>query len=252
MSENDKIIQICGHFRLEGSVSEYTAFGNGHINDTYRITCSTARGPVRYILQRLNTDIFQHPDQVMENIWHVTQWLKKKVSAMGGDPDREVLTIVPAADDQMGFHYQEEYWRMYRFIEGAAAYEQARDEKIFSGSAFAFGQFQRLLADFPADLLHETIPDFHHTPRRLEAFEEAVRRDRVGRNSLAAKEIEFLNEHRDLADMLQSRLEKGVLPLRVTHNDTKLNNIMMDCRTGEPVCVIDLDTVMPGLSATDF
>ena len=252
MNEKTRFLQICDHFDFGGNVVGCAAFGSGHINDTYRVTCSIGTEETHYVLQKINTAVFRHPGEVMENIRRVTDWLRKKKLSMGRDADREVLSIVPAKDGSDGLWLDDEYWRVYRFIENAVAYDQTEDEQVFRESAAAFGQFQYLLSDFPAHLLHETIPHFHHTPLRLLAFTDAVSEDPCARAGGAAGEIRFLQEHAGLADVLCSRLEAGTLPLRVTHNDTKLNNVMIDKATGRAVCVIDLDTVMPGLSATDF
>lgn len=242
--------EICGHFCLDGEAVSAAAFGNGHINDTYRVCCEGTAA--EYILQRMNCQIFHHPEEVMENVDRVTAWLRERIQEEGGDPGREVLTIVPGQNGSLGLWLHGNYWRMYRFIQDATAYDQAPDEAIFRESAVAFGHFQYLLRDFPSALLHETIPDFHNTPKRFEAFAHAVRSDGCGRCAGARQEIDFLMERADLAGVLRKLQDAGSLPLRVTHNDTKLNNVMIDNKTRRGICVIDLDTVMPGLSVTDF
>ena len=254
MKEKSRIIHICEQFLPEGSVASCRLFGNGHINDTYRVICSDHAEEDGYVLQRVNTEVFRHPVQVMENVSLITSWLRKKVEEEGGDPAREVLRVILTKNGSPSFYYPEDdtYWRMYVFIGQATAYEQPENEQIFRESAVAFGRFQKQLKDFPADRLYFTIPDFHNTPKRFEDFAEAVKQDAVHRLGEAKEEADWLLSNRKLADVLQSRLNAGTLPLRVTHNDTKLNNVMIDDRTGKAICVIDLDTVMPGLSATDF
>ena len=244
--------EICDRFRMEGKVLSGTPFGNGHINDTYRICCEDGKNSGDYILQRMNTEIFHHPEEVMENVDRVTSWLRERVTEEGGDPEREVLTVIPGKDGSLGLWIDGDYWRMYRFITDATAFDQTEDPAVFRESALAFGHFQRMLRDFPSHLLHETIPDFHNTPRRFEAFRAAVDADSCGRCEKAQPEITYLLENASLAGVLKERQEDGSLPLRVTHNDTKLNNVMIDNQTRKGICVIDLDTVMPGLSVTDF
>ena len=183
----------------------------------------------------------------------VTGFLKKKIIARGGDPERETLNIIPTVDNKP--YYRDtngDYWRSYRFITGASSFDQVETPQQFYESAVAFGSFQRLLADYPAETLHETIPGFHDTRARFAAFEKAVREDVVGRAAEVQKEIAFFLERKETACYFAGRLDRGELPIRVTHNDTKLNNVMLDDKTGKGVCVIDLDTVMPGLAMNDF
>lgn len=181
----------------------------------------------------------------MENVSGVTAWLRKKVIENGGDPERETLTLVKSNDGLPYFvDSTGEYWRVYLFIEGATCYDAVKDDNDFYQSAVAFGHFQRLLADYPAETLHETIKDFHNTPDRLEKFKKAVAEDICGRAASVQKEIDFILEREELTHALYDLQLDGRLPLRVTHNDTKLNNIMIDDETGKAICVIDLDTVM--------
>ncbi|MBU5481276.1 aminoglycoside phosphotransferase family protein [Blautia sp. MSJ-19] len=240
-------------FKLPGELRECVRYGNGHINDTYRLTYETPQGTKRYILQRMSKNIFKKPVELMENVSGVTSWLRKKIIENGGDPERETLTLVKSVNnlsyfvDSMG-----EYWRVYLFIEGATCYDLVKDENDFYQSAVAFGHFQSLLADYPAETLHETIKDFHNTPDRFAKFKKAVAEDVCGRAASVQKEIDFILEREELTHALYDMQLDGRLPLRVTHNDTKLNNIMIDDATGKAICVIDLDTVMPGLTANDF
>ncbi|MCI7289372.1 MAG: aminoglycoside phosphotransferase family protein [Blautia sp.] len=240
-------------FNLPGELKECIRYGSGHINDTYRLTYETPQGTKRYILQRMSKSIFKKPVELMENVSGVTAWLRKKIIENGGDPERETLTLVKSNDGLPYFvDSTGEYWRVYLFIEGATCYDAVKDDNDFYQSAVAFGHFQRLLADYPAETLHETIKDFHNTPDRLEKFKKAAAEDICGRAASVQKEIDFILEREELTHALYDLQLDGRLPLRVTHNDTKLNNIMIDDETGKAICVIDLDTVMPGLTANDF
>ena len=250
MEINEKVQEAIDGFKLPGELKECVVYGNGHINDTYRLTYETPNGTKRYILQRMSRSIFKDPVGLMENVGGVTSWLRKKIIANGGDPERETLTIVKSQENLPYFRDSKgEYWRVYLFIEGATSYDAVKDDNDFYQSAVSFGHFQRLLADYPAETLHETIKDFHNTPDRLEKFKKAVREDVCGRTASVQKEINFILEREELTHALYDLQQEGKLPLRVTHNDTKLNNIMIDDETGKGICVIDLDTVMPGLAA---
>ncbi len=236
------------HFQLQGQLGEVRPWGSGHINDTFLV-----EGPCDYILQRMNKTIFTKPWEVMENIVGVTSFLKDKIKKSGGDELRETLTVIPAEDGQSWYRDESgEFWRMYYRIRDAVSYDQVETEQDFYESAAAFGNFQQLLADYPAETLHETIPGFHDTEVRYRTFCQAVKEDICGRAKEAAQEIEFFREREETASVLGKLLSEGRLPLRVTHNDTKLNNVMLDQKTGKGICVIDLDTVMPGLAVHDF
>ena len=247
----DKAIE---QFQLSGTVADRYPYGSGHINDTYLLLMKQKDGHViRYILQRMNHEIFKNPEQLMSNILGVTSHLRKKIIENGGDPERETLNVIKTKDD-MPFYKDNEglYWRVYTFIEGASCYDKVEKPDDFYQSAVTFGNFQRLLADYPADTLYETIQGFHDTAARFEVFLNAVKEDKCHRAAEVQKEIDFVLAHKETAHVLGDMLKAGQLPLRVTHNDTKLNNIMIDNKTGRGVCVIDLDTVMPGLSIHDF
>ena len=253
MEISNKVHEAIDGFKLPGELKECIRYGSGHINDTYRLTYETPQGTKRYILQRMSTSIFKKPLELMENVSGVTAWLRKKIIENGGDPERETLTLVKSNDGLPYFvDSTGEYWRVYLFIEGATCYDAVKDDNDFYQSAVAFGHFQRLLADYPAETLHETIKDSHNTPDRLEKFKKAVAEDICGRAASVQKEIDFILEREELTHALYDLQLDGRLPLRVTHNDTKLNNIMIDDETGKAICVIDLDTVMPGLTANDF
>ena len=253
MSTKAEALAVIPEFQLEGKLQECIPFGNGHINDTYRLTFETERGIRRYILQRMNTSIFTKPKELMENIEGVTNWLKKKIAATGGDVERETLNLVLTKDGKNS-HVDApgNYWRAFLYVEGATSYDQVKNDRDFYESAVAFGRFQGLLSDYPAKTLHETIEKFHDTVDRFAKFRAALDADVCGRAALVQPEIRFVLEREAFAHTLVDLQAAGKLPLRVTHNDTKLNNIMIDDVSGKGICVIDLDTVMPGLSVNDF
>ncbi len=249
----ERLQEALAGFEFDGTPVLQGKYGNGHINFTYLIHVTQGEQTVRMILQQMNRSIFKKPVEVMENILGVTSHLRKKIAERGGDPERETLNVVCAKDGKPYFVDSEgEYWRVYRFIEGATCYEQVAGDEDFYQSGYAFGNFQCLLSDYPAETLHETIPQFHDTAKRFRDFKNAVEKDVMGRVALVQREIEFVLARESEAAVLGNMLGKGELPLRVTHNDTKLNNIMIDDRTRQGICVIDLDTVMPGLSVHDF
>ncbi|MEF2878790.1 MAG: aminoglycoside phosphotransferase family protein [Blautia sp.] len=251
MTEINRELIDC--FQFQGEFIEGIPYGSGHINDTFRLTFRDDDKIRRYILQKMNKSIFLKPVELMENVVGVTSWLRKKIIERGGNPERETLNIILAKDGR-AFHVDQEgeYWRAYLFIENATTYDLVKNKEDFYQSAVAFGHFQGLLADYPAHTLHETIENFHNTADRLEKFKKAVREDVMGRASQVQEEIRFVLDREELAHVLCNMQEKKELPLRVTHNDTKLNNIMIDNETGKAICVIDLDTVMPGLAVNDF
>jgi len=189
----------------------------------------------------------------MQNVERVTSHLRKKIIAAGGDPDRETLNLIPTVDGKTFYRTQDgSYWRAYVFIEGAQTYEAVENLDHVYNASKAFGKFQKLVSDFPPGQLYETIPNFHHTTKRFEAFIEAVERDVKNRAQSVRAEVEFVEKRADDTSVLLDLLDQGKLPERVAHNDTKFNNVMIDSETGEGICVVDLDTVMPGLSLYDF
>lgn len=246
--------EAIAHFQYEGRLIKDEPFGNGHINDTFLLTFELNKmGRMKAILQRMNNSIFEEPVQLMENILGVTDFLREKIAAAGGDPTRETLSVIPAVDGKP--YYKDsfgDYWRSYIFITDATSFDQVERPEQFYQSGVAFGNFQRMLADYPADTLFEVIKGFHDTKARLEVFKKAVEADVVGRAKDVQEEIRFVLDRVDVANYLCDCLANGEIPLRVTHNDTKLNNVMIDNVTGKGLCVIDLDTVMPGLSVNDF
>ncbi len=224
------------------------SFGNGHINDTY--LCETSP---KFILQRINTNVFKNPDAVMENIYNVTMHIREKIKSAGGDPDRKTMCIIPTRKGDIYYkHDNGDCYRMYTYIDHAVSYDVAERPEILMYAGRAFGKFQRMLSDFPAEKLHETIADFHNTPVRVQQLQNAVDQNLSGRLESVAKEVEFAFEYGKYAAEITSAMEQGDVPLRVTHNDTKLNNVLFDSKTDEDVCVIDLDTVMPGSVLYDF
>ena len=253
METSNKVHEAIDGFKLPGELKECIRYGSGHINDTYRLTYETPQGTKRYILQRMSKSIFKKPVELMENVSGVTAWLRKKIIENGGDPERETLTLVKSNDGLPYFvDSTGEYWRVYLFIEGATCYDAVKDDNDFYQSAVAFGHFQRLLADYPAETLHETIKDFHNTPDRLRKFKEALKADVLHRAADISDDIAFVLDHEADCSYMTDLLAAGKLPLRVTHNDTKLNNILLDADTNDALCIIDLDTVMPGLAANDY
>jgi hypothetical protein len=239
---------VASRFQIRGKILNAAPYGSGHINDTYAVICDQDGAPVRFIVQRINHNIFKNPGGLMDNVQRVTSHLGKKID---GQPDqfRRVLTLIPTRE--RGWFYRDEqgnHWRVYNFIENARTYDAVESPKQAFEAAKTFGQFQKWLADLPAPRLHDTIPDFHHTPKRFGALEKAIEADLANRAKLAAPEIAFALRHKPMCSIL---LEAN-LPERVTHNDTKFNNVMLDDATGEGMCVIDLDTVMPGLVLYDF
>ncbi len=229
-------------------------YGLGHINDTYCVLVQPREGDcIRYILQRLSTAAFPRPEELMQNMIGITSFLGKKIQAAGGDASRETLTVLPTKDGKLWYTDPEGgVWRLTPYIEGTDCLQAAQTPELFAASARAFGKFQKMLSDYPASTLFETIPHFHDTKDRFRKFQLALEADVMGRAAGVKEEINFvLAREADCAVALDA-LERGELPLRVTHNDTKLNNILMDRATQEGICVIDLDTTMPGLSINDF
>ena len=249
---NEDIRAVADAFCTEGQYDTFSPISDGHINRTYALTFHTPHGRKRYVLQAVNTAVFTEPVLLIENIRNVTDFLREKIRAQGGDPARETLQLVAAKDGKWYMENKGGFWRMYHYIEGAVAYQTVERPALFQNAARAFGKFQRLLSDYPAATLHETIPHFHDTPKRFRDFQQALEKNAAKRCDTAEKEIAFYLSHQSIAGTITDEIAKGNIPLRVTHNDTKLNNIMMDEKTDQAVCVIDLDTVMPGSALYDF
>ena len=249
-----EIREIASNFRFAGAYLGAERCENGHINDTYIVATALPGGGVRrYVLQRINHNVFKSPEDVMQNIRRVTQHLRRKVIERGGDPEREIMNLVPTRDESFLYKSESgEYWRSYLYVEGARTYNAVEEPRHFFGAGEAFGRFQSLLSDFPAETLIETIPKFHDTPSRLKDLVSAVERDAANRAKDVKQEIEFALERAGDAPVVVDLLAQGEIPLRVTHNDTKLNNVLIDEVTGQGICVLDLDTVMPGSTLYDF
>lgn len=235
--------EILKKFDIDTNAESY---GNGHINDTY--LCSS-----EYILQRINTNVFLNPEQVMENIHKVTEHISRKISKRGGDVSRETLAVVPAKDGKLFYKYDDNnYFRMYNFIKDSAVFDIADIPERLYYAGRAFGTFQNDLNDFPADELYETMKDFHNTPERVRQLELAVKNNAASRRDSVSEELAFCEKYSKYANVITDAIAKNEIPIRVTHNDTKINNVLFDKDSGEEVCVIDLDTVMPGSVLYDF
>jgi len=254
MDRKELLKEVIGHFDFTGQLLKVEPYGSGHINDTYLLEYKIKHmGVVPIILQRMNTNIFKQPVELMENILNVTAFLREKIIENGGNPERETLTVILNKSGKPYYLDSEgNYWRAYHFITGATGYDEVKSDEDFYQSALAFGKFQSLLSEYPAETLHETIPDFHNTKARFAVFVQAVQDDVCNRAKDVQDEINFVLQREDVANILGDMLSSGELPLRVTHNDTKLNNVLIDDKTHQGICVIDLDTVMPGLAINDF
>ena len=255
MSAAEKTLQeVLNAFNFCAPEVDTMRYGHGHINDTFCIHTQAENSDSKcFILQRMSADAFQHPEQLMANIVGITEHLGKKVENAGGDRSREALEVLRTLDGK-SFYVDSEggAWRAYPFVTDTYCYQRVESAEIFEESARTFGKFQRLLSDYPAETLFESIPHFHDTEDRLRKFKEAVSKDAVGRAGECRAEIDFaMQRQADCSVVLQAQRD-GVLPLRVTHNDTKLNNVLIDKKTGKGICVVDLDTTMPGLSINDF
>ena len=245
---------LAREFAMPGNYVSHAPCGHGHINDTYEVRYNQAGTHVRYIIQRINHEIFTRPAEVMNNIQRVTEHIAGQLES-AGEPEacRKVLTLVPRRDgriwheDQAGNH-----WRAYFYIEGAEAHNHVNSTAIAEEAARAFGAFQKHVSTMAGERLADTIPDFHHTRSRFNAFQRAVADNRAGRKHEVAGDIAWVQEREPVADVLLDLQKAGKLPERITHNDTKINNVLIDHQTGEGLCVMDLDTVMPGLVLYDF
>ena len=242
---NEKLQNVLRHFQLDTPAVSCEPYGEGHVNVTYLAVSESGR---RYILQKISTRAFHDVPALMENIAAVTAYLRSRV-----DDPRGTLTLIPTAEGKSFFDAGDgEYWRVYDFIEDSLCLQAAETPEDFYQSAMGFGHFQELLKDFPAETLHETIPNFHNTRDRYRIFRETLAKDPCGRAASVQAEIDFALAREQEAATLVEQQAAGLLPTRVTHNDTKLNNVMLDAATKKALCVIDLDTVMPGLSLYDF
>lgn len=248
---NSEVLKIASEFNLGSAPTGFSECTDGHINGTFFV--DTADGK-KYVIQRINTGIFKDPDGLMRNVIGITEHIRRKLAAEGGDVERGTLHFIKTVS---GDNYYEDRengsaWRAYAYVDGVESFQSAGSTDVFSQVGRAFGHFQMQLADYDASGLCETIPNFHNTPSRYVDFEAALVRNASGRADRAADAVEFVKAHKDVCSYIADRIAAGVLPLRVTHNDTKLNNILIDKATGKPICIIDLDTVMPGSVLFDF
>jgi len=251
---DSRVLNAIDAYDIPGEYAGVLPYGCGHINDTYAVYSQYPGGAdKRYILQKINKKVFKKPDELMKNIAGVTSYLRKSILNYGGDPDRETINLVKTAKGKDYFVDEEgEYWRLYQFIEDTITLQIVEAPQDMYEAARVFGSFQRLLADYPAETLFETIPSFHNTRTRFHQFKEALEADIKNRARDVQNEIAFVLERQNEVGLLVDMAEKGELPIRVTHNDTKLNNVLMDKNTKQGICAVDLDTVMPGLSLYDF
>lgn len=249
---HEKLLEIGRAFGIKGELISTEQFTSGHINSTYLAEFMTGAESQKYLIQKINVHVFKDPDLLMENITGVTSFLRKKITENGGDADRETLTFLAAKNGKY-YHFDgNEYWRIYHFVDDTFTYDFIENSEAFEDSARSFGRFLNLLKDYPSESLKETIPDFHNTPKRLENLENAIKQDSANRVKDVKDEIDFALSRKEHAGEAIKLLNSGELPLRVTHNDTKINNILFDNKTKKGICVIDLDTIMPGLSLYDF
>ncbi len=254
IAAEETLQEVLSAFDFGAPVVGAVRYGEGHINDTFCVHTQPAdRACRRFILQRMSAAAFKRPDQLMENIIGVTEYLGREIEKSGGDRSREALEVLRPKNGQPYYtDGQGGAWRLYPFVEDTICYQSAQTPELFAASGRAFGRFQQLLGDYPAASLHETIPHFHDTEDRLRKLKEAVAADKLGRVKDCQGEIDFCLQREADCSVALSAMREGKIPLRVTHNDTKLNNVLMDKDTGEGLCIIDLDTVMPGLAINDF
>jgi len=255
MAYQEKQLQdISRQFQIYGEILHAETFKIGHINETYSATYDQGGMRVRYIHQKINKNVFKNPVAVMKNVMRVTTHLRRRLEAQNArDLTRRSLVVIPTRDGQSYYRSRDgEYWRTFVFIEGVQTFEavQSPDQAFQAGRAF--GEFQSLLVDLPDGRLNETIPGFHNTRKRFAALQQAIQKDHINRAQAAKPEIEFALKHEPLVDVILEAMAKNKIPERITHNDTKFNNVMLDTVTGDAKCVVDLDTVMPGCALYDF
>jgi len=247
------IKSIAANFNLDGKLIRHESFGSGHINDTYCLTCEKDGRQLHYILQRINHQVFKNPPQMMENIRRVTNHIRRKLQEQQNKLASRQLVVIETKD---GADFCRDgngnYWRVYNRIENTVTYDTLESPELAYEASQMFGWFAAMLTDLPGPPLYETIPDFHTTPKRFKTFTEVLRQDPCNRAKDAGAEIDFVLENADICDVLLNHASKGEIPVRITHNDTKINNVLLDEKMHKGVCVIDLDTVMPGLSLYDF
>ncbi len=252
--QEQQLKSISRHFQIYGEILHAEPLKIGHINETYTATYDQGGTRVRYIHQKLNRTVFKNPAGVMKNLMRVTGHLRKKLEAREvKDITRRTLIVIPTRDGR-SYHRNgdHEVWRTFVYVEGVKTHEAVQTPQQALQAGKAFGEFQSLLVDLPGDRLVETIPNFHNTRKRFEAFQRAVAEDRFNRAASASAEIGFAQAHENVVGVIVDAMAKGQIPERITHNDTKFNNVMLDAETGEAMCIVDLDTVMPGCALYDF
>lgn len=252
--QETELQHVSRQFQIYGEIQHAETFKIGHINETYSATYDQGGMRVRYIHQKINKTVFKEPPAVMKNLMRVTAHIRTKLEEQGAaDITRRSLVVIPTRDGQAYYHNGDgEYWRTFVFIEGTQTFESVQTPVQAFEAGRAFGEFQYHLVDLTGQRLLETIPDFHNTRKRFEALKEAVERDRYSRAKEARREIDFALRNEAMVDVILDSMAKGRIPERITHNDTKFNNVMLDVKTGKAMCVVDLDTVMPGCALYDF
>ena len=243
--------QVLANFKIKENILTIQPYGEGHINDTYLVECENNKN---YILQRINHHVFKDVEGLMNNISLVTSFLKEKIIKNNGDIEKETLNIVKTLDDKPFYLDKEnhKYYRVYLFVNDSLTLQKAETKELFKESAIAFGRFQNLLSDFDASLLCETIKNFHNTKERYNHFENTLSLDKCNRAKYCKEEIDFVLQRKQYCSKIVDLVEQNIIPLKVTHNDTKLNNVLLDNATKKSLCVIDLDTIMPGSALYDF
>ena len=250
----EDIKHILEQFNFSGELADVSLFGSGHINTTHIATYYKNGSKRHYIVQKINSGVFKDIDALMDNVFAVTSFLRGKIKENGGDPERETLHFIKTREGSKYYACENgDCYRAYKFVDNSKSYDSVESPELFEKSGIAFGRFQKYLSDVPAVTLNEIIPDFHNTAARFEnEFLPAVSKDVCDRVKTCQNEVDFVIERKSDCPRLVNLIDNGSLPLRVTHNDTKLNNVIFDCDTDEAICVIDLDTVMPGLALYDF
>ncbi len=248
--ENNEILELCKGFGITAAIKSVDRMKAGHINTAYLVETDDNK---KYTVQRINTYVFKNPEELMENISNVTHFLRKRIKESGADPERETLRFLKTVDGKSYLTLEDSStWRVYMYMDNSFTVNETTDLEVVRSAGVAFGRFMKRLNSYPAKDLHETIADFHNTPKRYTDFLESVEKDSVGRRNSCLEEIKFVTDRSEDMKILMRLYEDGKIPTRVTHNDTKLNNVLFDTNTKEAFCVIDLDTVMPGMSLYDF
>lgn len=249
----NEIKGIIPHFQFKGRYLRASEIPSGNVNNTYRLEYQSGGKHQLFTLQHINQYVFKNPKEVVGNIVCVTEHIRRKMIEQNEDPSRRVLELIPTVDGQYVYVDEDgEFWRAYTFIEDADALDMVHTGGQMEEVGRAFGSFQRMLTDFDVDRLFVTIPNFHQTTKRFYRFVRSIDEDKAGRVGEIEDELEFLFDHRRMMGEIVRLLDRGILPLRVTHNDTKANNVLLDSETGKALCVIDLDTVMPGSALYDY